>query len=195
MAALDLALNEGFTPYVKYNAKAGRWFVKHNDNETEIVNPTFAVDFDNAASGWFAFVAGEGPRRVLDTENGRRDKPAPVGKVEFKRGVTLNLIGLETLDELDGAPLGVREWTTTALAARRAIARMERDWRAGSTRNPGKVPLFACKGVQTIKGKNGDSFEPNVSLIEWIARPEEFASKSSPATSTDDDLNDDIGIE
>ena len=44
---LNLSVGDGdFTPYIKYNAKAGRWYVKPEGatEEVEIVNPALAFD-------------------------------------------------------------------------------------------------------------------------------------------------------
>ena len=34
-------------PYVKYNAKAGRWYINGENGDAEIQPPTFIIDFDN----------------------------------------------------------------------------------------------------------------------------------------------------
>ena len=47
---LNLTVNEGdFTPFIKYNAKAGRWYAKFEGqaSEVEIINPRLLFDMLN----------------------------------------------------------------------------------------------------------------------------------------------------
>ena len=55
-------------PYVKYNAKAGRWYIRGESDDVEIQPPTFIIDFDNIVSGWFLFREGQAPDRALDPQ-------------------------------------------------------------------------------------------------------------------------------
>jgi hypothetical protein len=52
---LNLTTSEGeFTPYIKYNAKAGRFYVRPDGGteDVEISNPVLAFDMANIKTGW-----------------------------------------------------------------------------------------------------------------------------------------------
>lgn len=44
-----------FDPYVKYNAKAGRWYCKDGEGEKEVTNPVFVADFANINPHYHCF--------------------------------------------------------------------------------------------------------------------------------------------
>jgi hypothetical protein len=71
-------------PFSKYNAKSDKWFVRGaGGEEVEIQRPTFVIDLDNIATGWFRFREGQAPERVIDPS---LNQPAPSPGEEFKRG-------------------------------------------------------------------------------------------------------------
>ena len=77
--SLDIGSGSG-RPYVKYNAKSGRWYVRgDNGQDVEIQAPTCIIDFDNIATGWFLFREGQAPDRAIDPAwaPGRRS-PRPI---------------------------------------------------------------------------------------------------------------------
>ena len=81
--SLDIGSGSG-RPYVKYNAKAGRWYARgDNGQDVEIQAPTCIIDFDNIATGWFLFRENQAPDRAIDPAKGiRAVQPTP----EHKRG-------------------------------------------------------------------------------------------------------------
>jgi hypothetical protein len=183
--SIDLGLSDGFTPFIKYNAKTGCWFVRHGESEVEVVNPRFAIDFDSIETGWFIYPKGGAPRRVLDLPDGggRQPKPDPLGSIDWKRGFAVPVFASEPLDELGRESLGSREWSSTALAARKAINRMYEVYIRERLNHPGKVPVFRCDGTNIIRGKAGDSFEPRLVLEGWVERPSEFEGDDGEADS------------
>jgi hypothetical protein len=197
--SIDLGLSDRFTPFIKYNAKAGRWTVRRDDNEVEIVNPRFAIDFDGIETGWLNYPKGDAPKRVFDLPNGgeRQPKPAPIGSIDFKRGFVVHVFASEPRDELGGDPLGLREFSSTALAVRKPINRAYEEYLRERLNNPGKIPIFRCDGTNVIKGKAGDSFEPRLVLEGWVERLLEFegdgggpVTQAPPAAAVDDRRDD-----
>ena len=58
---LNLSVGDGdFTPFMKYNAKAGRFYVRPDGatEETEIINPILAFDMANIKTGWLYYFGG-----------------------------------------------------------------------------------------------------------------------------------------
>jgi hypothetical protein len=71
-------------PFIKYNAKADKWFVRGAGGEdAEITRPGFVIDLENIATGWLLFREGQAPERVMDPSI---DQPAPSPGEGFKRG-------------------------------------------------------------------------------------------------------------
>ena len=54
-------------PFVKFNAKADKWFVRSPEGgDQEIARPTFLLDLKNIRTGWLRFREGQAPERVID---------------------------------------------------------------------------------------------------------------------------------
>src|SRR5690606_2009398 len=93
-----------FTVYVKYNAKAGRWYTKKDEpdaSEFEVTNMTAIFDMENLRTGWFLFATGVAPVKHFDPSLA---EAAPKPGEGFKRGFELELFSEANL-------LGVREFS------------------------------------------------------------------------------------
>jgi hypothetical protein len=99
---------EDFKVYVKYNAKAGRWYTKEDKpdaNEFEVSDMTAVFDFAEPQDGLVSVCA----RRCAGQAVERRAcgswavKPSP----DFKQGFQINVFSNKNL-------LGVREFASTA---------------------------------------------------------------------------------
>ncbi len=162
---LNLTTGDGdFMPYIKYNAKAGRWFVKGDDGEEfEITNPVLAFDFANIHTGWIVFNEGTGPEKVWDPSLTQM-APKPPGPQKWKRGFQVMVVG----DRNSG--IGVREFCSTAGAANSAIQYLYAEYEAGAAQNPNKVPVFHCIGVKPINSQHGTNYEPRFEFRQWVDR-------------------------
>lgn len=168
---LNLSANDAeFTPFLKYNAKAGRFFARFegSSDDVEIVNPVLAVDMANIKTGWIYFREGSGPEKVWDPSPSQM-APKPPGPQPWKRGFEVTVIG-NTVIASSGQKLGLRELSSTASNAITAIVRMYAEYEAGIIANRGKVPVYACRGVKPIEGKHATNFEPQFELIGWVER-------------------------
>ena len=83
---LNIGASGSIKPYVKFNAKADKWFAKGENGDVEIARPTFIADLPNIATGWLRFLEGQAPERVMDTS---LDRAAPNPGNGFKRGFML----------------------------------------------------------------------------------------------------------
>ena len=54
---LNIGATGSIKPYVKFNAKADKWFAKGETGDLEIGRPTFVADLANIATGWLRFRA------------------------------------------------------------------------------------------------------------------------------------------
>lgn len=179
MAFMTAPTGEGeFTTYVKYNAKAGRWYTKEDKPdavEFEVVNMTAIFDMDNLQTGWFLFAPGVAPVKNMDPSLA---ESAPKPGDGFKRGFQLDVFSEKNLG-------GKRELSSTAGAVIEAMNDLHDDWIAGKDANAGKLPVVKCSGVQPVTSKHGTNYRPVLEIVSWADRPAELAgnapAKAAPA--------------
>lgn len=167
---LNLSVSDGdFTPFLKYNAKAGRFYAKpEGGDEVEIVNPLIAIDMANIKTGWLYYAEGTGPEKVWDPSP-EVTAAKPPGPKKFKRGFEVMVIGNAVIPGTT-QKLGLREFSSTAANVITSILRMHAEYEAGVSANPGKVPVYVCKGVKPITGSYGTNYEPLFTLTQWVER-------------------------
>lgn len=164
-----------FTTYVKYNAKAGRWYTKadeQNAEEYEVTNMTAIFDIDNIRTGWFLFAAGVAPVKQYDPS---LTEAAPKPGEGFKRGFEMKVFSDKNLG-------GVREFASTAGAVIDAMNSVHDQWMAGKEANAGKLPVIQCTGVVPVTGKHGTNYSPTLQIVSWADRPAELAADKAPPT-------------
>ena len=167
---INLSVNDGDqTPYLKYNAKAGRFYVKPRDatQDVEVMNPRLAFDMANIKTGWIFYQEGAGPEKVWDAGPGRTAARPQDGK-KWKRGFEVMVVGNDNLPGV--GPLGLREFSSTASNVIASILKMYDEYERGLVANPGKVPFFGCKRVIPVEGKYGTNYEPEFLLLGWVDR-------------------------
>jgi hypothetical protein len=168
---LNLSVGDGdFTPFMKYNAKAGRFYVRPEGatEEVEIVNPVVAFDMANIRTGWLFYAEGSGPEKIWDPSLSQA-APKPNDARKFKRGFEVMVYGNSIIPRTT-QKLGLRELSSTAGNVITAILRMYADYESGLASNPSCVPVFACEGVKPITGAYGVNYEPIFTLRQWVQR-------------------------
>ena len=153
-------------PYVKFNAKAGRWYIRGENDDVEIQPPTFIIDFDNIVSGWFLFREGQAPDRALDPAMGTRaQRPTP----DHKRGFVVMCNSPKFFG-------GTVEMSSSSMHLCNAIDDAYKAYEAGKGANPGKVPVFVCTGITPSRDKFGQNFKPVLQLCT-LGRPAARAAR------------------
>ena len=167
---LNLTVNDGdITPYLKYNAKAGRFYIRPQGatEDVEVDRPRLAIDMANIKTGWIFYQEGAGPEKLWDPSR-TQAAPRPPGPRKFKRGFEVMVFGN---DQLPGVgKLGLREFSSTASNVITAILGMFADYEAGMAANPNSIPFYACRGVKPIQGAFGTNYEPQFVLKSWVER-------------------------
>lgn len=160
---------EDFTPYIKFNAKAGRFYVrpKGAQQDVEVEKPRLAIDMAHIKTGWLFYQEGGSPEKLWDPSPSQA-APRPVGPRKFKRGFEVMVYGADNLPGV--GKLELRELSSTAGTAISAILKMHAAYEQGLPKNPGKVPFFKCSGVLSIPGAYGTNYEPVFDLMAWIDR-------------------------
>lgn len=167
---LNLSVNDGdITPYLKYNAKAGRWYMRPQgqSQDIEIDRPRLIFDMANIKTGWLFYQEGIGPEKVWDPSPAQA-APRPAGPRKFKRGFEVMVVGNDNIPGV--GPIGLREFSSTASNVIAAILRMYDDYERGMAANPDAVPFYVCTGVTAIQGTYGTNYEPKFTLKAWVPR-------------------------
>jgi hypothetical protein len=171
-----MSVNSGgggdFIPYVKYNAKAGRFYTKKDEpdaQEFEVQDMTAIFDMDNLQTGWFLFAAGQAPSKIMDPS---LSEMSPSPGDGYKRGFQLNLFSDKNL-------LGAREFSSTAGSVIDAMNDLHTAWEAGKAANAGKVPVVKSTGVIPITNKHGTNYKPQFEIVSWADRPAGLPTPSS----------------
>lgn len=171
MSGLGFAAAGEFKPYVAYNAKAGKWSMKKDGVDTEVVNPTFVADFANIKTGYFYYAAGQAPQVVLNpsltVKVPRPDGVGADGKPLYKEGFKLDLFSKASFG-------GVVEFSSSAMLVREALNKLYVQYTEGLESNPGLLPVVEAAGTTKAVGKHGTNYSPNFKIVKWVARPDEL---------------------
>jgi hypothetical protein len=167
-----MPLNIGATgsakPYVKFNAKADKWFAKGESGDVEIVRPTFIADLPNVATGWLRFLEGQAPERVIDES---LDRAAPSPGNGFKRGFVLAVYSQKFFG-------GLAELSSASIHMGNAIRDVYSEFETQRTSHPGQVPVIACTGSESMKDRYGTNYRPKLEIVKWVDRPAELPDTS-----------------
>lgn len=163
-----------FLPFLKFNAKAGRFYTKNNDVEVEVANPTFVADLNNIKTGWICYAEGQAPNYVWDVN---LSTPAPKPSDKHKRGFMFNIFGKDVLS-------GVREFASASMHACAAINDVYTTFESEKHANPGKYPVLSCTGTTPQKDKMGTNYRPNFAIQKWVDAPQELKDAASGSVST-----------
>lgn len=170
--ALNIGGGGDFKPFVKYNAKADKWFTKGKDGDVEIGRPTFLADFKNIQTGWFLFKEGMAPLKVFDTS---LDNPAIKPGEEYKRGFVLPVYSPKFFN-------GVAELSSASIHVCNAVKEVYDAYEQGKGSIIGdQVPVIECSGSTAMKDKFGTNYKPILTLKEWVTRPAGFEGGSGAA--------------
>jgi len=159
-----------YDPYIKYNGKAGRFYLKNEQgDEVEVVPTSFIADLENIKTGWMMFAAGMAPDKKFD-EN--LATPAPRPSENHKRGFAVRLFSK--------AFGGVVELSGTSMHLCNSINDLYESFEAA--KQPGKVPVVKFSGTSAMKDKQGTNYKPNFSIEKWVDRPAELDVANAPQT-------------
>lgn len=161
---LNIGASGNIKPYVKFNAKADKWFVKGDDGDVEIARPTFVADMANIATGWLRFREGEAPERTIDPS---LDRAAPSPGEGFKRGFVLSVFSQKCFG-------GLVELSSASIHMGNAIREVYQAFEEGRADHPGQVPVVSCTGSEPMKDKYGTNYRPKLELVKWVDRPAEL---------------------
>jgi hypothetical protein len=166
-----------FNTFIKYDARAGRWFTKPDGGGElyEVTDMTAIMDIENIRTGWFEFAEGQAPNKVFDPSLA---EAAPKPGEKAKRGFEVLMFSDKNIG-------GLREFSSTAGVVIDAMNKLYDDWKGGLAANPGKLPVVRCTSVSPIKSSKSTNFMPMLSIMAWADRPAELVTPlaaAAPAT-------------
>jgi hypothetical protein len=165
---LNIGATGSIKPYVKFNAKADKWFAKGETGDVEIARPTFIADLANIVTGWLRFLEGQASERVMDPA---LDRAAPSPGNGFKRGFVLAVYSQNFFG-------GLAELSSASIHMGNAIREVYSDFEAQRGSHPGQVPVIACTGSEPMKDRYGTNYRPKLEVVKWVARPAELPDQS-----------------
>jgi hypothetical protein len=183
-----------FTPYLKFNGKAGRWYTRNDvGEEVEITDLIAIFDLALIKTGWIHFEEGLPPQTAWDSNAAASPKPSNMPKA--KRGFAVNVF----------APKigGLREFSSTSNGAVIAVRDLYDGQFEKAPERLSKVPVVKCEKILPVKSKFGTNYEPVLKIVKWVDRPEGLPqgsphitepkpTKGGAAAKPDVDLDDDI---
>ncbi|MEM6833954.1 MAG: hypothetical protein AAF562_10065 [Pseudomonadota bacterium] len=180
---LDLNTTGGdFTPYIAYNAKAGRWAYKVDGQDQLVDVPLERMvavwDLENLKTGWVIYKPNSAPEKIYDEAAGVRG-PKPDGD-GWKHGIEVLLFSSKNLD-------GEKELTTTAVAALRPFSALYDTYEAAPEKAKGQLPVVHCARTVPVTSKYGTNYEPELKIVAWVDRkdtPWTDAAKLAASTPT-----------
>ena len=165
---LDIGGTGVYRDICKFNAQAGRWYLRSGDGEDEIETPTMAMDLANLTTGWLLFLEGAAPNRRWDAVPGVR---APQPSESHKRGFMVLCFSPKNLN-------GVAELSSGSMHLSNAIKELHSKFEEMCGEHPGKLPVVACTGTTEKPGKFGTNHKPTFEIVDWTDRPEDLPDES-----------------
>ena len=163
-----------FITYLKFNAKAGRWYTKNDAGDEYEVKAGFSAIFDleNIRTGYMKFAAGMAPNFIYDSTVGAEDADQPDDG--YKRGFTVHVFSPKALG-------GVREISSTAGVFNNAMNEIYGEYEAGLADNAGNLPVVQVQDATPVESKHGTNYAPVLKLIKWVARPDDLPNDTPKA--------------
>lgn len=169
---LNLKSNTGaFVPFMKYNAKAGRFYARFKDVQGDVELPVplrLAFDFEHIQTGWIRFNSQGGPPEVAWDPSLQQESDPPTDK--HKRGFRVLVYGTQQVPGARNERIGLREVMANSAVFIEAINAMYGDYESAMGSKPGQIPVFQCERTESVKGMHGINYRPVFTLERWVSR-------------------------
>lgn len=178
------------TPYVKYDARAGRMFrvdrVEVNgawqSNQVDVTNNFSAVfDFANIEVGWLNY-SDQGPLKAMAVLGkapipARPDGVNDKGKPAFRQGFNIML----AMPKDQGG--GVRELNSNAGCVIEAVDELHDAFTASAESKLGKLPVVRLLSATPVKSGQSTNYKPVFEIVSWVDRPPALNGQSAAPAS------------
>ena len=162
-----------FTPWIKYDARAGRMFRQDRTQtatgwNTQLVDITsdavFAADMTNIMVGWLDFPTGAAPIRAL-VRIGHSLPPKPTDKA--RQGFEIRVWGQKLG--------GWRILSSNARVVTQAFDALHDQYMAAPERQQDMLPVLQLVDATPVKSTGGGqvstNYAPVFNIVSWVARP------------------------
>ncbi len=157
------------TNYVKFNGKAGRWYVKKDGAEVEVQNPVFVMDLPNAKRAWMHFQEGQAPNVVyFPSLDAQVAKPSE----NHKLGISVKLFS----NQLFG---GVVKLEANSINTCKAINDLYEVYTKSEDAKKGLLPVVKVTGATPVKGNYGTNYAPQFVIEKYVPRPAELSEETT----------------
>lgn len=181
--------NSDIVPFVKYDARAGRFFRNdrtevngaYSNNAVDITNNFKAViDMENIEVGYLLFAAGSAPAFMLVKLGDQMPHKPADGN--WKQGVRIMM-------KLHASCGGdVRETSSNAAAFLKGIDELHTLYEEQKASNPGKLPIVTLKTTTPITSGSGDkkstNYQPVFEIAGWAPRPADLVHVAKGASAS-----------
>lgn len=152
------------TNWVKFNGKAGRWYVKKDGQEAEVQNPVFVMDLPNAKRAWMHFQEGQAPNVVyFPTLAAQVAKPSE----NHKLGISVKLFSGQYFG-------GVVRLEAISINTCKAINDLYEAYTKTEESKKGLLPVVKVTGATPVKGNYGTNYAPQFVIEKFVPRPAEL---------------------
>lgn len=178
-------------PFVKFDARAGRFFRRDRtqdssgnyvSNDVDVTSNFKAVfDMENIEVGFLKFGAGAAPEMILARlGEAMPSKPAGDG---WKQGARIMM-------KLHASCGGdIRECSSNAAAFLKGIDDLHTEYEAKKAANPGKLPIVVLKTTMPITSGQGQkkstNYQPVFEIAGWAPRPNDLVHVSKVTHQTE----------
>lgn len=180
MAPPATASNEDRTPFLGFNAKAGRLFLHDRMQQADgewvtvktditMIQPAFAMDFGRLETGWIHF-STVGPQfamafygQMLPAQPDSPGNTATGKPIRFKAGFRIPVIG-------QGIG-GLRDFRGNAGALINGMNELHTQYEASPEARAGKIPLVKMTNVIEVQAGQSSNFQPVFTVLRYVDRP------------------------
>jgi hypothetical protein len=171
---------ENIVPFVKYDARAGRFFRNdrsesngdYTNTPVDITAQFKAIlDLENIEIGYLKFAANSAPEYKL-VKLGQPMPPKPSDDGKWKQGVR---VMMKLHKDCGG---DIREISSNAAAFLKGIDELHTAYEAQKGANAGKLPVVTLKTTIPVTSGSGDkkstNYQPVFEIVGWAARPNDL---------------------
>jgi hypothetical protein len=154
-------------PFVKYDARAGRFSISDGKEQIDITQQFAAIfDMENIEVGWARFLANAAPDFVMArVGTAFPARPSDTHKSAFRLRVKM------------AASIGgdVREFASAAGCVNQALDALHDAYIAAPESKRGLLPVVTLAGTTAVKTNTPQgtttNYKPNFQIVKWVPRP------------------------
>lgn len=175
--ALGIPMSGQSKPFIRYDARAGRFSKLEGKDQVDITQGFTAVfDMAQIEVGWALFAANTAPEFIM----ARVGKPFP-SRPSDKHKAAFRLM-LKLPPSMGG---DVREFASAAGCVGQAIDELHDAYLSAVESKSGLLPVVQMQGSTPVKtqtpGGMTTNYKPNFAIVKWVPRPADLPLEADEA--------------